>query len=68
MWDESYWFYRTAIINIQPKVIVLRTPSDWVAYEVRSDCVRCPIGRRTENDDFWLNNTHLRANKNVPRP
>ena len=40
---------------IQPKVIVLRTPSDRTPNAIRPDFVRHPIGRRTENDDFWLN-------------
>ena len=28
-----------------------RSPSDRIAFAVRSDCVRCPIGLRSVNDD-----------------
>ena len=31
-----------------------RTPSDWIAYAVRSDCVRRPIRLRPLADDFRL--------------
>ena len=29
-----------------------RSPSDWFAFAVRSDCVRCPIGLRSVSD--WI--------------
>lgn len=35
-------------------VIGHRTRSDWIAYAVRSDCVRRPIRRRSLADDFRL--------------
>ena len=31
-----------------------RSPSDWIAYAVRSDCVRRPIRLRPPSDDFCL--------------
>ena len=37
--------------NLCTKVVVSRSVSDRIAFGVRSDCVRRPIGRRSENDE-----------------
>lgn len=29
-----------------------RTPSDWIAFAARLDCVRRPLGLRSSNNDF----------------
>lgn len=36
--------------NITRTIIAFRTPPDQIAFAAQSDCVRCPIGRRSVYD------------------
>ncbi len=54
-------FYTFLFLNVKElslfvvssvSLVVLRTPPDRIAYAVRSDCVRRPIGLRSLHDDF----------------
>ena len=48
------------------RLIGLRSPSDWIAFAVRSDCVRRLIGLRSVHDDTTC--TFRLQNIGMPSP
>lgn len=49
------------LCNLSTYVVVSRPPSDQIAFGVRSDCVRRPIGLRSEYDERVWGGIHLKC-------
>ena len=50
----TIFLFTSVVVTVRVRCpIGLRSPSDQIAFAVRSDCVRRPIGLRTGDDDFY---------------
>ena len=48
------FLFTSVVVTVRVRrPIRLRPPPDQIAFAVRSDCVRRPIGLRTGDDDFY---------------
>ena len=56
------FLFTSVVVTVRVRrPIRLRPPPDWVAFAVRLDCVRRPIGLRTGDDDFCKRVTIVRT-------